>query len=224
MNNALLHVIFPKDGTTDFLEEIIDYLKNQTKAIITVHRINDLEQQLDFKSNIGDFIPINSNVLFIGHGTSSSLRGPVVPLNSFGPFFSESELSLFKTHRIILLTCRSSDYLKKYGKESGLKAGIGFPNLITDYYEIIYPEDPHRVTGLAESEIILFRNVLVDIVKFSLEEFINGNLSFFQLYKRIKLRSQKALIKFYNRNHDKGKLPYGKMLYDLNDGLGFIGN
>lgn len=226
MDTLKLHVVFPNDETTDFLKEISEYISNKTEAQITLHRLSTIQDHLSFKDQAQAIISQDSIVLFMGHGMSNALSGAIIGRDSYGPFITDNELSIFRNRKIILLTCRSNEYLKKFGKECGIKAGIGFPNLITDIYETYYPEDSERdrVYGISEVEINDFKKVITDIVKHSLEDFINNNLTFYQLYKRIQLYSRKNLIEFYKSKPFMGKLPYGKMLYDLNDGISLVGN
>jgi len=224
MHNSIIYFIFPKDETTDFLDEIFNHVSTKTEANITLHRIETISDHTSFLDKANDILPENGTIIFMGHGMSTALSGASIGTSSYGPFISESELSIFKNRKVVLLTCRSTEYLKQFGKDCGLKAGLGFPNLITDPYEILYPEEPERVNGIKNTDIDLFKKLLVDIVKYSLEEYIIEKLSFYEFYKRIKLRVQKALIQYYSLNPCKGKTPYGKMLYDLNDGISIIGN
>jgi len=224
MDNPSFHIIFPKDETTDFLQEIIDHIVDNTDADVVVHRIETINQHVDFFASAQMMIPADAIVLFMGHGMSSALSGAHTSEFAYGPFISDNQLSLFKERKVILLTCRSNEFLSNYGLPCGLKAGIGFPNLITDDYELIRPDEPERVNGVTNQNVQDFRRCLVDIIKFSIEDYINLKLSFYQLYKRIQIRAQRQLIQYYNTNQNQGKLPYGKMLYDLNHGVQFIGN
>lgn len=224
MNNKRLHFIFPKDETTDFLNEIINYVQRETDVEIVVHRITTIDDHLIFLQKAEEILPANELIIFMGHGMSSALSGALIEGRSYGHFISEHQLTLFKNKKILLLSCRSNEYLHKFGFDAGIKAGIGFPNLITDSYELIYPDEPERVSGVTDVEIELFKTTIVDIVKYSLEDFIMRQLPFYQLFTRLKLRAQKKLLTFYSENAGKGKLPYGKMLYDLNEGIYIIGN
>lgn len=224
MANSHLHIIYPIDQTTDFLEEIIDHLYAETKSDIKLYRLETVMDHLNFIDDAENIFPDNCTIMFMGHGMSNALSGSVIGKESYGPFISENQLSVFKNKKVILLSCRSSQYLYKYGRECSLKAGLGFPNLITDPYEILYPDEPDRVNGILQPDIDAFKRILINTVKFSIEEYINDELSFYQLYKRIKLRSQRELMKFYNGNPKSGKLPLGKMIYDFNDGMFLLEN
>jgi hypothetical protein len=224
MDSHKIHVVFPKDETTDFLQNIIDHVIDNTEADVYVHRLETPDDHRDFFATAQTAIPVSATVLYMGHGMSSALSGASTPEHSYGAYIKEGQLSLFKQRKTILLTCRSNEYLANYFGETNLKAAIGFPNLITDEYELYYPEESERVSGVTSTEIKAFRQHLLNIMKYSLEDFINSNLSFYQLYTRIKIRNQRSLINFYTDNPNKGILPFGKMLYDLDKGISFLGN
>ncbi|MBW7941595.1 MAG: hypothetical protein H3C64_04170 [Candidatus Kuenenia stuttgartiensis] len=219
MRNNSIHFIHPVDDTTNFLSEILYYLQENTEVDITLFRLKEPEDHTNVLKSIEQTSDATT-IVFMGHGMSSALSGATVGTYSYGNFISEHALNVFKGKKVMLLTCRSNEYLKNYGRESRISAGIGFPNLVTDSYETLYPEEnADRINGIIESDIAQFRILLVNIVKFSLRDFILRDLSFHQLFTRLKLRSQKALLEYYRMNPKRGLIPYGKMLYDLNDGL-----
>lgn len=224
VKNDLL-IIHPNDESTRFLTEILYYLQEHTTAIIQSMRLESADDHLYFKKNVAVGIENSALIMFMGHGVSNALSGPSINGRDLGNLISGDELSMFTEKQILLLSCRSSEYLEMHGKKCGLKAGIGFPNLITESYELIGTEDPlDRIEGISEGDIAEFRKILVDIVKFSLADYLNYNLGFHQLFTRIQLRARKKLLAFYNETPNAGKLPLGKMLYDLNEGLYIIGN
>ncbi len=221
MNSKKINIIHPKDDTTDFLEEIYLYLKENTSAEINVIRLTTKEDHSSFFEFIHE-IDNNELILFLGHGTSSGLSGARTNFYQSDAFITERQLSVFKNKNLILLSCRSNQYLNTYFKDCGLKSSIGFPNLITDFQEIEEHDDPKRVEDITKEDIELFKNSIVNIVKYSLEDFILNNLTVFQLFNRIKLRTNKRIIKFYIEISNQGKLPLGKMLNDMVDGLIFL--
>ena len=222
MKNKILHIIFPVDPTTDFLSVIIDYLKKNTEFQIIIHRIQDLKEQIEFKNNLKQIVIENSLILFLGHGNSYSLRGPSVLNNNFGPLFEKEEINLLSKNRVIFLSCNSSDYLRDYIKRTEIISGLGFPNLITDEYDILYPDEPDRVNGINKNDIEMFKIILINLVKLSIADIINSDLTFYEFYKRLKLRTQKKIIEIYSGSRNT-KTPLGKMMYDLNEGLVFFG-
>ena len=222
MKNKILHIIFPVDPTTDFLSVIIDYLKKNTEFQIIIHRIQDLKEQIEFKNNLKQIVIENSLILFLGHGNSYSLRGPSVLNNNFRKKIKKEEINLLSKNRVIFLSCNSSDYLRDYIKRTEIISGLGFPNLITDEYDILYPDEPDRVNGINKNDIEMFKIILINLVKLSIADIINSDLTFYEFYKRLKLRTQKKIIEIYSGSRNT-KTPLGKMMYDLNEGLVFFG-
>lgn len=209
------------DDTTDFLEGIYTYLKENTEAEINLIRLITREDHSAFFEFIHK-IDDNELILFLGHGTSHGLSGARTNIYETDAFITERQLNVFKNKKVILLSCRSDQYLNTYFKDCGLKSAIGFPNLITDFQEIEEHDNPKRVEDITKEDVELFKNAIIDIVKYSLGDYININLTIFHLFNRIKLRINKRIIKFYIETSNKGKLPLGKMLNDMVDGLTFL--
>lgn len=221
MNNKIIHIIHPKDDSTNFLVAIYSYLLENTDAKINILRIANKEDHSNFYDIIPK-IPNNELILFFGHGTSFGLSGARTKEYEEIEFITLKQLKVFADKNIILLTCRSNQYLKTHFDECIIKSAIGFPNLITDFEEVEYHDDPKRVENIKQEDINIFRNMIVGIIKYSLEDYINNNLTIQQLYNRIKLRINKRVINLYIETPNKGKLILGKMLNDMIDGLIFL--
>lgn len=218
MNNLIIHIIHPKDDSTDFLEEIYSYIKEKTKIEINILR---LETKVDH-SNFYDIIPTipdNELILFFGHGTSIGLCGARTKEYEEIEFITNRQLKVFEEKNVVLVTCRSNQYLKTHFEECILKSAIGFPNLITDFEEVEYHDNPKRVEDIKLEDIDAFRYMIVQIMKYSLEDYINNDFTTLQLFNRIKLRINKRVINLYHGTPNKGKLTLGKMLNDMVDGL-----
>lgn len=221
MNNKKINIIHPKDDTTDFLEEIYSYIKINTGVEINLLRLESKEDHVEFFKLIHLF-PNDELVLFLGHGTSTCLSGASTKEYELIEFISEKQLKVFEEKKVILLACRSDQYLKVFFENCNIKSAIGFPNLITDLNEVEYYHNSERLSNIIQGDIDIFKIAIVDVIKYSLEDFINNNLSFYQLFNRIKLRINKRVVKFYNTTPNKGKLPLGEMLNDMAIGLDYF--
>jgi hypothetical protein len=218
MNSKIIHIIHPVDDSTNFLEEIYLYLQEKTDAEINIHRLANKEDHASFYDIIPK-IPSDEIILFFGHGTSFGLSGARTKEYEEIEFITYKQLKVFEEKYVILLTCRSNQYLKTHFEECALSLAIGFPNLITDFEEVEYHDDPERVEDIKQEDIDIFRNMIVEIMKYSLEDYIVNNLTTQQLYNRIKLRINKRVINLYIKIPNKGKLPLGKMLNDMVEGI-----
>lgn len=223
MNNKKIHIIHPKDSTTDFLNSITEHISKKTEVEINLLRLTSREDHSNFFESIHS-IDKNELILFLGHGTSTGLSGAITKEFENTEFITEKQLKIFKDKNVMILSCRSNQYLKSYFTECSIETAIGFPNLITDAAEIEHHDDPERLDDVSGEDIELFKEAIVDVVKFSLEDYVNNNLSINQFYNRIKLRINKRIINLYNKIPNKGKLPLGKMLNDMVDGMTFFTN
>lgn len=217
MNNTI-HIIHPKDRSTDFLHEISEYLLKLKPSNIKIYRIDNRENHAEIFTVVPN-LPPTDFIVFLGHGTSTALSGAITNSYDNQEFICENQLKIFKGKEILLLACRSNQYLKKYHKDSNLRTSIGFPNMITDHEEIDFHDDQNRISDITPEDIEKFRGILVDVIKYSLEDYIHNNLSVSQLYNRIKLRLNKKVISIYLTDSTTNKLPLGKMINDLVDDM-----
>lgn|GEM_PF-2739201 len=197
------------DGTTNFL---VDIYSNLEESLVEIKRIETKEDHFSFYESI----PEENVILFLGHGTSNSLKGAST-LDFEGILMTSMQLSVFKDKDVILFSCRSNQYVSKFYKDANLKHGIGFPNMITDYDEIAEYDEPDRAEGLTSVDIEIFKKILVDIMRGSLTDFVKMNLSIYQFYNRIILRANKSILKYFSEN--KGDDPLGRMLIDFRNGI-----
>jgi hypothetical protein len=221
MSNKKIHIIHPKDDSTDFLEGIYKDVCPLPEIETTILRIISQDEYFAFFKMIPT-LPNNELVLFLGHGTSTALSGPRTRDFEIETLIGQSELKIFDHKNVVLLSCRSNQFLKSFFKERNLRSAIGFPNLITDFAEVEHHDNPERLQNITQEDIELFKTNLVEIIKYSLEDYVNNELNIFQFYNRIKLRINKRVIKLYKENPKNGKLPLGKMLNDMADGLSFF--
>lgn len=202
-------IIHPVDATTDFLSEIYS---NIDESLLEVVRLEKKVDHFSFYNSL----PEESTIIFLGHGTSNSLKGAST-LDCEEIFMSDNQLAAFEKKDVLLFSCRSNQYIRKFYKTANINTGIGFPNMITDYMEISEYDDPNRAEGLTSEDIEIFKNNLVEIMRGSLNDFINMNLNIYQFYNRIILRTNKSILQYFKKNN--GDEPLGKMLIDLRNGL-----
>lgn len=221
MNNRRIIIIHPKDETTDFLEEISSYLIKNVNVEISILRLSTKEDHLSFFETVHTFDE-NELILFLGHGTSTGLSGCSTNQYEQTEFITEKQLKVFENRNLILLSCRSNQYLNSYFKDCKLKSAIGFPNLITDFEEVIHHDDPTRLEGITLDDIEEFKIILVEIVKYTLEDYCKSELSIFQIFNRLKIRINKKIILLYQKNITNDKTAVGKMLQDVVSDLSYF--
>ena len=216
-----VQIIFPKDDTTDFLNDIVNEINKYGECV--VHRLETSKDHDEIFGIIRD-VDDSDLVLFLGHGTSNALSGAFTPSTQFGPLIKDLQLKLFQRKRVILLSCRSSEYLIKYGKECKLKSAIGFPNLITDWLDVEYPENPKEVEGISKTDVDYFRKAIIRIISKSLSDYLKSDLSFYGLHNRIKQRASVELSVLYKNSFNSKEIPLGRMIRSLRDEIFFLGD
>jgi len=218
-----LYVIHPKDVTTDFLEDVYNYLLQKYSNRILIKRLKTRDDHHEIFGTLqgmsNDFL-----YLFLGHGTSTALSGAITKDFEYPIYISENQLQVFEGKNIVLLSCRSNQFLKAYFKQCNIKSAIGFPNMITDKAETEYPEPNSIEEVVTVDDITAFRAIIVNCLKYSLEDYIVGNFSPSKLFDNIRLRIHRKLINFYREQTNKGCQPLGLMLSELSNDITFLGN
>jgi len=223
-NNGKALILFPKDSTTDFLEEIVAYLfQTVHSSLFDFIRIEPSDQShKDAFEQIQN--PIYNTVIFLGHGSSVSLAGARDGEYRKEKFISITNFKVFKSKKLVLVSCESSTLIKK-GKIHGFEEAIGFGDLPTDWNDIQSAREIEMFAyrGFTEQTIHDFRNCLVEIIKYSLSNFFNNSLSLEDLYSLIFLRINKRITKYFIENREIN-LPLNSVLLQMKDETLFINN
>jgi len=218
-----VHIFFPKDSSTDFLNSIIEYLTDKVDdEKIIIYRLTKREEHSDFFNYIYK-IPKNELIVFLGHGTSVALAGASTSEYENPTWISHKQLMAFEDLRVVLMSCRSNEYLKNYAKDCKLKAGIGFPFLLTDIDEINESDNIEQFSGeINERDIELFRKTISNVIEKSIEDYLISELNFHSLYKRIELRLNKELLTINKSKFGKESL-HSQMIRDMRDSMYIMG-
>lgn len=215
-------ILFPHDPSTLFLQEIVSYIYNN------VH------------TSIFDFIKIEPNdnahksaleaikksnyetIIFFGHGTSVSLYGAFEEQYKNDKFITSSNSELFKGKKLIFVSCESSSFIKRIKKVEYIEA-IGFGDLPTDWNDVQAARelDSNAYKGFSEDNIESFKKSLIEIIKFSLSEFLTDSKSMKELYHILQLRINKRIVKYYLEDKIKNK-PLSDSLFNMKQELLFI--
>ncbi|MES2328156.1 MAG: hypothetical protein V4539_01050 [Bacteroidota bacterium] len=223
MNNKVL-ILFPMDATTDFLEEVTSYLSaNVNSSQFSLVRIeaNDEahEKALKKAAEAG-----NELVLFLGHGSFSALYGSEKDGYNNEDFITLRKFQVFRKKRVILVSCESRKLLKK-AKAAGYSEAVGFGDLPTDPRDIGSARelDVNAYKGLSDELVEKFKNALVEIIKYSLTDFINNALSLSQFCDLIILRTNKRIARYYTSDR-VANAPLSNALLRMKEEVLFIKN
>jgi hypothetical protein len=216
----IIHVIYPSDRSTDFLNDIIDPLYGKESLKINLYRLEYREEHDEFLEKITD-LPNQDLYVFLGHGGSNDIKGACTSFCDYDSLVEQNQLELFTNKRVFFLSCRSNEYLKNYGRKCGVNSGIGFPNMITDSYDIDGALLEDKSITINSGDVKKFNEILVRIIKESLLEFAENELTLYSLYHRIKLKAAKELFLLVNSNESEALM---KMIRSLKDELYIFGN
>ena len=199
IRNKELYIIIPIDPSTNFLFDIVSELNQVSIKLIKVEA-NDISYSNSLNS-ISE-IPDNSNIIFLGHGTSNKLYGGESERFDKKELVSVRTMRIFRNQNIFLLACNSALLLKSSYRLSNIKKAIGFGSLPTSKEEI---DDDKRLskTGIDDKIIELYKQEIVRIISQGINHFIQSkNADFIDLKNYIDLlllkRINNAVIKDNN--------------------------
>lgn len=215
-------IVFPEDPSTTFLEEVISYLfQSVHSSLFTFLKINadDKSHQLTIEQIQN---PIYNTIVFIGHGTSVALYGAYTSEYKNEKFITIKNFPVFDGKELLLVSCYSSSLLNRV-KLQKFSKGMGFGDLPTDWNDIqsAREHDVDAYKGFTESTIETFRKCLIEIIKYSLSDFLNNNLELKELQALIVLRINKRIAKYYTENRI-GNIPLSDALFKMKQEIAFF--
>lgn len=217
-------ILLPHDPTTTFLEEIVSYIYQTVH--VSLFDFVKIEPNDDAHKVAIDSIKKSNyeTIIFFGHGTSVSLHGATDGQYKNDKFITSSNSEIFKGKKVIFVSCESSNLIKRI-KKVGYTEAIGFGDLPTDWNDVQAARelDPKAYKGFSEGNIELFKKSLVEIIKFSLSEFLTNNKSMTELYHLLQLRINKRIVKFYLEKRIINQ-PLTDSLFNMKQELSFIRN
>jgi hypothetical protein len=197
-------VLYPEDNSTVFLEQVIAHLfATVNTSLFEFFKIKPTEES--HKLALREIEKAEHiTIIFLGHGSSHALQGARNDEYKNEKFISNKDFLLFKGKRLLLVSCDSCVLIKKTRGYAFLEA-IGFGDLPTDWNDIQSARELNASAydGFTELTMQLFRKNLVEIVKYSLSDFLNGSFCLRELYDSILLRINKRIAdNFINKLPD----------------------
>lgn len=154
-------IIFPEDDSVEFLRPIVDYSLSVFQDITLFVPANNRYLEID------DDVEL---VIFLGHGTSSTLFGSLLDNGEKSIFLDVVNASrLFADLSVMLLSCKSMDFIKNIKRNVQLTSFLGFGDMPTDWKHIEYIRESNSefLDGFEETHLEFYKGVLVNA-------FING--------------------------------------------------
>lgn len=241
MDKRLL-IIHPYDNSTKFLERI----KNHLVGLFPQHthyfsvKPNDDSHQLCL--NTIESFNENGLILFMGHGKSNCLFG--AKGDSYGTFVSEGaqeenpeqyfyndnfihqeNVDVFKSNKIISLSCNSNGKIGKFAIEAGAKTFLGFGDLPTSIHEFKEKGEESKVgVSLARVEQI-YKSEINYIIKRSIEISISNGFTFEEFYDLIKFITNQRLTHYLINQKELGERKLiANYLYTFKNEICIYGN
>ena len=174
--------VYPTDDTTDFLGPITDVLKAQGAIIIR----GDTTEE-GHRKEIADQIKELTEqdiFVFMGHGTSYCLYG-TPQSDEDQPLFGDKRLAIPKCHGSLLISCRSSEFIKS----QRLVNSIGFGEIPATWEEILRlrNENSNCYSGIDKDTIPTYQDSFIKALCKALQLWDPSSQTLRQLYQNIQL-------------------------------------
>ncbi|MCT4645794.1 MAG: hypothetical protein N4A74_12475 [Carboxylicivirga sp.] len=151
------------------LNPLIEKLKSKIEIIQL--KIDNVEAVIN---KIKD-LPENSDILFVGHGASHCLYGAINEGDK-EVFINSANVDIFKNKNIIVLACRSSEFLND--NRGVLKSYLGFGNIPSDWEEVLAERDlgdANYLSTIDEDDLKFYVDKITDISTICLLAYLSHN-------------------------------------------------
>jgi len=206
--------IRPKDNTTDFLDPI-GTLFGENYFVIA----DNEESHLKVLSILEGLSP-TSLIIFLGHGTSSSLHSAKSETFATRDFITKDHNSFFANHNVIFLACRSEQFISKL---NGYRNIVGFGNIISSRPEI---SDEAEITGqfrqLEDEEIDIFNQSYVYAIRETLGLLLSETIIFSQVSNYISFFINKCLNKVLRDHSLKNRVELATLLFEFRNEMKYL--
>lgn len=174
------------------------------------------------KAKLGDLEP-KSLIVFIGHGSSRGLYEPDEQ-HIYEKYFLDAMWGnhYFEKHDVILLCCRSNEFIRKIDKASCL---IGFGNIISSKRELdVHNKNIKIKKKLSEEEIALFNSYFVDSIIKTIKLIENGNIIFEDVSKYIAFFINKCVVNILKDRSNPNRVELARLLFEFRDEIEYQNN
>lgn len=162
---------------------------------------------------LGNLNP-KSLIIFLGHGSSFGLYEPDEN-HLYEKFFLDVTWGnhFFEEHDILLLSCRSNDYISKVYTPN---FSLGFGNIISSVEELkIHNEKNHIKKELSKDEINLFNQIYIEISIKAVKSLINSMISFDNISKYFNFLINQEINKILLDKGYENRVELSRMLFEF---------
>jgi len=211
-----MFVILPYDPSTKFLKEITKNIQHLISG-----KVDDCMPE-NHGNTIDNIISQENSktILFLGHGYSGGIYGGCYVAGTAQPLLRMNDgVEILKEKKIILLSCRSEEYIATI--ESAITAGLGFGNIITSKSDLLTQKEKKKFRDI--TAINIFRSALLDVFSKSMIEACENNYTFLELYLGLKLRINKKIC-HYSLSADENEKLAGELFFILRKEMKLFGD
>ena len=185
MNKAVCIYIQERDGTTTFLEPLVEHIKNMLAPVIVGYDIDSEDDPLEI---IYQTILDADTIFFFGHGTSDRLYASTVDNLTL---FDKNDIDLLSGKRLFLLSCNSADFIKKHR----LNNAFGFGMLPTSLDDARKWKNLHGIyiEDFTRNDIQIYNHAVVEILINSVTA--DSIMDFALLKENVKFQASAEIVK-----------------------------
>ena len=208
-------ILHPIDNSTKFLEPFKESFG------VNYYGFNS-DTIYDVKAKLGDLEP-KSLIVFIGHGSSRGLYEPD-ERHIYEKYFLDEMWAnhYFEDHDVILLCCRSNEFMRKINKASCL---IGFGNIISSKRELdVHNENTEIKKNLSEEEIGLFNSYFVNSIIKTIKLLEDGKIAFKDVRKYISFFINKCIVNVLKDKTNCNRVELARLLFEFRDEIKYQNN
>ncbi|WP_405247065.1 hypothetical protein [Cellulophaga sp. Asnod2-G02] len=201
-------IIHASDNSTLFLNKF----KEEFEPIYYSFK-SDEKSILKAKSLIGDLEP-KSLIVYLGHGSSSGLYEPDDTFEYIKYFLDATWANhYFDEHDIFLLSCKSSDFIKKIYKSN---FSLGFGNIISSEEELKhYNKYSDFQKVLSKDEINIFNDIYVECSIKIIKLLINEKIRFIDVPKYFRFYLNKKINRILLNKENKNRIELSRLVFEL---------
>lgn len=192
MSKIVCIYIQERDGTTAFLDPLIEHIRNALTLVIVGYDIDSEDDPLEI---IYQATSTADTVLFFGHGTSDRLYASTVDNVDL---FNKNNIDLLAGKRLFLLSCNSADFIKK----QQLNGAFGFGMLPTSLDDARKWKNLHgiHIEDFTRNDISIYNHALVEILINTIT--VDSMADYSLLKEKIKFQTSVEIVKCLLQHKD----------------------
>ena len=192
MNKTVCIYIQERDGTTSFLAPFVEHIRTVFNPIIVDYDIDSEDDPLEI---IYQTVADADTIFFLGHGTSDKLYASTMDNVAL---YNKDNIDQLAGKRLFLLSCNSSDFIKKHR----LNNAFGFGMLPTSLDDARKWKDLHgiHIEDFTRDDISIYNHAVVETLLSAITA--DSIMDFSLLKERIKFQTSVEIVKCLIQHKD----------------------